>query len=74
LEKRSYEQFNKYINKHIVVNQLQNTALKWIIELRFIDLIRNKLESIAKKQINELKENKKVWGRIKSRGCPLDLS
>jgi len=30
------------IKKYIAVNQLQNTALKQILELRFIDMIRNK--------------------------------
>ena len=52
--KESYDKFNEDIKKYITLNQLQNTALKQILELRFIDLIRNKHKKIAKEQIKEL--------------------
>jgi len=34
--------YNNEIKKYLTINQLQNTALKQILELRFIDIIRNK--------------------------------
>jgi chromosome segregation ATPase len=49
-----YYNFNEDLKKYITVNQLQNTALKQILELGFIDLIRNKHKKIAKNQIKEL--------------------
>jgi len=52
--KDSYNQFHSELTKYITVNQLQNTALKQILELGFIDLIRNKHKKIAKDQIKEL--------------------
>jgi len=52
--KQIYDKFNKDLTKYIAVNQLQNTALKQILELGFIDLIRNKHKKIAKDQIKEL--------------------
>jgi len=58
--KQIYEKFNKDLTKYITVNQLQNTALKQILELGFIDLIRNKHKKIAKDQIKEL-DNKPVY-------------
>jgi len=54
--KQIYDDFNNELKKYITVNQLQNTALKQILELGFIDLIRNKHKKIAKKQIKELKD------------------
>jgi len=59
--KQSYEQFNNEIKKYLTVNQLQNTALKQILEIGFIDLIRNKHKKIAKDQIKELTNDKKVY-------------
>jgi hypothetical protein len=58
--KQIYDEFNNELKKYITVNQLQNTALKQILELGFIDLIRNKHKKIAKKQIKEL-DDKKVY-------------
>ena len=52
--KEIYEQFNKELQKYIAVNHLQNAALKQILELRFIDLIINKHEKIAKQNIKEI--------------------
>ena len=52
--KQTYDEFNNELKKYITVNQLQNTALKQILELGFIDLIRNKHKKIAKNQIKEL--------------------
>jgi len=59
--KQSYNQFNNDLKKYIAVNQLQNTALKQILELGFIDMIMNKHKKIAKNQIKELKKDKKVY-------------
>ena len=59
--KESYEQFNNDLKKYIAVNQLQNTALKQILELGFIDMIQNKHKKIAKNQIKELSNDKKVY-------------
>ena len=42
------------------MNILQNTALKQILELGFIDLIKNKHKKIAKDQIKELNSNEKI--------------
>ena len=56
-----YNNFKKDLEKYITVNQLQNAALKQILELGFIDLIRNKHKKIAKKQIKELDNDKKVY-------------
>jgi len=62
--KESYDKFNEDLKKYISVNQLQNVALKQILELGFIDLIRNKHKIIAKKQIKEL-DQKPVYELIK---------
>jgi len=51
--KETYEQFNKELQKYIAVNHLQNAALKQILELGFIDMIRNKHKKIAKDRIKE---------------------
>jgi hypothetical protein len=59
--KSSYDQFNAELKKYITVNQLQNTALKQILELGFLDLIRNKHKRIAKDQIKELNKDNKVY-------------
>jgi len=59
--KESYDKFNKDVTKYITINHLQNTALKQILELGFIDMIRNKHKKIAKNQIKELKKDKKVY-------------
>jgi tagatose-1,6-bisphosphate aldolase len=56
--KETYEQFNKDLTKYITANNLQNTALKRILELGFIDLIRNKHKKIAKNQIKEIDKPK----------------
>jgi len=65
--KQSYEQFNKDMTKYIAVNHLQNNALKQILELGFIDIIRNKHKSIAKDQIKELNNDKKVYELIEKK-------
>ena len=59
--KQIYDKFNEDLTKYITVNQLQNTALKRILELGFIDLIMNKHKKIAKDQIKELATDKKVY-------------
>jgi DNA repair exonuclease SbcCD ATPase subunit len=59
--KESYDKFNEELKKYITVNQLQNTALKQILELGFMDLIRNKHKKIANENLKELKEDKKVY-------------
>jgi chromosome segregation ATPase len=64
--KESYEHFNKEITKYITANQLQNTALKQILELGFIDIIKNKHKQIAKDQIKEL-DKKPVYELTKNR-------
>jgi len=56
-----YDKFNKELQKYVAVNHLQNNALKQILELGFIDIIRNKHKSIAKDQIKELTDDKKVY-------------
>ena len=58
---RIYDKFNKELQKYIAVNQLQNIALKQILELGFIDMIMNKHKKIAKNQIKELSNDKKVY-------------
>jgi len=65
--KESYEQFNKDMTKYITINQLQNTALQQILELGFIDIIRNKHKSIAKDQIKELTNDKKIYELIEKK-------
>ena len=52
--KKTYDQFNKELQKYIAVNHLQNNALKQILELGFIDIIMNKHEKIAKQNIKEI--------------------
>jgi seryl-tRNA synthetase len=44
------------LKEYITLNQLQNTALKQIIELSFIDLIRRKHKKIVKRQINVINQ------------------
>ena len=58
--KQIYDEFNDELKKYITVNQLQNQALEKILELGFIDIIRNKHKTIAKDQIKEL-TSKKVY-------------
>jgi len=65
--KQSYDQFNKDMKKYIAVNHLQNNALKQILELGFIDIIRNKHKSIAKDQIKELTNDKKIYELIEKK-------
>ena len=65
--KQSYDQFNKDMKKYIAVNHLQNNALKQILELGFIDIIRNKHKSIAKDQIKELSNDKKVYELVEKK-------
>jgi predicted nuclease with TOPRIM domain len=57
--KESYDKFNEDLTKYITLNQLQNTALKRILELGFIELIRNKHKKIAKANIKKI-DNKPV--------------
>jgi len=56
--KQIYDEFNDELKKYITINQLQNQALEQILELGFIDIIRNKHKTIAKDQIKELTTNK----------------
>ena len=44
----------------ITINQPQNTALKQILELGFVDMLINKHKKIAKDQIKEL-DSKPVY-------------
>ena len=57
----NYDKFNEDLKKYIQIITLQNAALKQILELGFIDMIMNKHKKIAKDQIKELKEDKKVY-------------
>ena len=52
--KQTYDEFNKKISNYIQINQVQNQALKQILELGFIELLRNKHKKIAQKNIKEL--------------------
>ena len=50
----NYKDFHKQLQKYIDVYKLQNKALKDILDLGYIDLIRNKYKKIARDNIKEL--------------------
>jgi methylthioribose-1-phosphate isomerase len=49
-----YYKFNEDLKKYITVNELQKIALKQILKLGFIDMLRMKHKKIVKNQIKEL--------------------
>jgi len=57
----NYDKFNEDLKKYIQIITLQNTGLKQILELGFIDIIMNKHKNIANEQIKELSNDKKVY-------------
>jgi len=58
--RKTFDEFNKDLKKYVAIHQLQNTALKQILKLGFIDSIKGKHKEIAKAQIKDLGENKEV--------------
>jgi chromosome segregation ATPase len=52
--KENNDEFNRKLEKYIAVNLRQNEALKEILNLGFLDLIRNKHKKLANKNIEKL--------------------
>jgi hypothetical protein len=55
---KNTKEFTTTLEKYIAIYQLQNKALKDILNLGYIDLIRNKYKKIAKDNIKELDTRK----------------